>query len=226
VVEPATTSEDAASGGSSLLTSPVVLAVALFAVGGLFLVYRRRAGSNPEPQVARATVEPAPVAAEPVPVVHEADHEPTEVEPAPLEQAAPVELPKRGPERRSRFRRGAFERRQTSEPTPIRAAEWSVVVRGANGDTRRVDVGYDPVSIGASRLCTVTLDGDAVRFVHLVIAREGREVKAHQFGPVTVNGQETNVEDQQILTDAVMEIGDVSIWLERAVLDAAVSGAA
>lgn len=139
---------------------------------------------------------PRPVEPAPEPEIPVADVFPT---------AAPVEDPK---------------------PTPIHASDWAVVVRAPSGETRKVDVGFEPVSIGASKLCTVTLDGEAVRFVHLVIARDGYEIKAHQFGPVTVNGKERNVEGDETLTNSVMEIGDVSIWLERAVQENAVVDAA
>jgi hypothetical protein len=93
------------------------------------------------------------------------------------------------------------------KPKPIRASDWAVVVRASSGDTRKVHVGFEPVSIGTSRLCTVTLEGDAVRFVHLVIVRDGYELKAHQFGPVNVNGKDRDVEDEETLTNSVMEIG-------------------
>jgi len=141
-------------------------------------------------------------------------------------EAEPIPLQRREDDRRSKPRFGRFDRRKTEPPTPIRLPEWTVVVRAPDGENQRVDVAYEPVSIGASKLCTITLDGDAVRFVHLVIAREGHELKAHQFGPVTINGKARDVEDEAVLTEAVMEIGDVSVWLERAVADQTVVGTA
>ena len=111
--------------------------------------------------------------------------------------------------------------REPPAPTPIRSSDWTLMVRAADGPIEQFAVGYEPVSIGASKLCTVTLQDDALRFVHLVIAREGQGLTAHQFGPVRVEGKEQSIEDEHVLTNAVMEIGGVSIWLEPIAVESA-----
>ena len=140
-------------------------------------------------------------------------------QPEPRPEAVPEQQRETAPEAEAEPRAGKsrfalFERRSRPRPESADTAEWAVIVRSADGQMQRAEVGREPVSIGASKLCSITLSGDAVRFVHLVIAREGRELKAHQFGPVTVDGHEQSVEAGPVLTESVMQIGDVSIWLE------------
>ncbi len=239
VLDPVTTTPDpAADGGesSSVWASPLILASAAALVVLALVLGRRRASRRGGPSaleaVAGAAEESETVPApEPIPLPAREQASPPEsaqVEAAPLAEEPQHDEPEapRRIERRSKPRFSMFDRRSKNEPTPIRPAEWVVMVRAADGQTRRVEVGYEPVSIGASKLCTVTLDGETVRFVHLVIAREGEEVKAHQFGPVAVDGRDRNVEDEAILTQSVMEIGDVSVWLERSVAESAAVDAA
>lgn len=253
IVEPVTTEPPPVAetdGSSSILTSPVMLAIPA-ALMLLALVLGRRGwppfggktrveddlGSDEadEAREAAPAPEPIPLSARreaPLASVRAAPATPArEVAPAPApetptpiraeEAAAP---PAETAPAKSRL--GMFDRRAKNRPTPIHPSQWVVVVRAPDGEMRRVEVGYEPVSIGASKLCTVTLDGDTVRFVHLVVAREGHDVKAHQFGPVAVNGQDQNVEDEATLTNSVMEIGDVAIWLERSAAESAAVDAA
>lgn len=189
------------SAGSSIWTSPAVLGglLGLAAVALALMLRRRRAEPAFDGEPVRA-VEDDPELD---------DH--NELEPIPLlaRVDASHEVHPVAPEA------GALP------PTPIRTPDWTVVVRTSDGQLARFDVGYEPVSIGASKLCTVTLDDDQLRFVHLVIACEGPSLTAHQFGPVRVDGKERNIEDEQVLTNSVMEIGDVSIWLEGIVQEPA-----
>jgi len=215
--------------GSPVWTSPPFLAISLaFAVLVVARVLKRRRPSrrSHDGHEAASPVASADVAVEDVDYDHldAADVEPLQLptsthlaqraelagsEPGPSETVEPSPRVPVEPE--------SAPAAPLPEPIPIRSPEWAVVIRLLNGETRSVDVGYEPVSIGASKLCTVTLDGEAVRFVHLVIARQGRGLTAHQFGPVIVSGKERNVEDEELLTEAVMQIGDVSVWLEKAV---------
>lgn len=242
---------DNAESGSSIWTSPTMLLIPAALILVAFVLGRRkwpRAAGVPAvdaPQVGVSGLAepsdrpiPLPVAEKPLMPQPKSTTmlggtRPPEIVPAPAVEPEPEFEPDVEPvapvaAEPSKSRFGLFDRGAKGEgaPTPIRPAQWVVVVRAPDGQSHRVEVGYEPVSIGASKLCTVTLEGDAVRFVHLVVAREGREVKAHQFGPVTVNGQDRNVEDEETLTNAVMEIGDVAIWLERAVAQAAAVDAA
>lgn len=220
------------AGGSPIWTSPPFLAIPLaFAALLVALVLKRR---GPFRRSHDDHEETSPVTFEDVPVedVDSDDIDAVDIEPLQLptftDVAQPAESAASEPWPAEPVEPSLPEPAEPEpapaaplpEPIPIRAPEWAVVIRPLNGETRRVDVGYEPVSIGASKLCTVTLDGDTVRFVHLVIARQGRGLTAHQFGPVTVNGKERDVENAELLTEAVMQIGDVSVWLEKAVEEA------
>ena len=203
---PSTGASDSA--GSSIWSSPTMLGalLGLAAVAAALALQRRRM----QPSIGDdgvATLKPE----EPP----EADREPApEPIALPVQDEATAEVP-------TPVAVPAAVDREPPAPTPIRSSDWTLMVRAADGPIEQFAVGYEPVSIGTSKLCTVTLQDDALRFVHLVIAREGQGLTEHQFGPVRVEGKEQSIEDEHVLTNAVMEIGGVSIWLEPIAVESA-----
>jgi MYXO-CTERM domain-containing protein len=195
---------DQGSGGLSPPGSTMsIAAMAALALVALIVARRRRApaASTAEARTARewiaqenARTEAAPVTPEAEPLATPAPPAVTATRPAP----APVAI---------------------EPPHPVAAkahVDWEIAVRAPGRPDHRVPLTSGPISIGASQLCDLTLEGDSVRFVHLVIAREGDEVRAHLFGPVTIDGGEGRLEDQIVAPGAVLGIGDITLTVETA----------
>ncbi len=67
--------------------------------------------------------------------------------------------------------------------------ECDVVLSRQGHEEERLPVGRGAVSIGASPLCDITLDGRDTRFVHAVIGLDGPLLRIHRFGPITIDGR-------------------------------------
>ena len=96
-----------------------------------------------------------------------------------------------------RFSRGADEG-AAEEPQQPQAM---VVVRGPDGSETRVPVWDTQLSVGASRQCDITLGGEGVRFVHLILtAVSDSTYRVFRFGPVSLLGSGEDVVDDALIT--------------------------
>jgi von Willebrand factor type A domain len=78
-----------------------------------------------------------------------------------------------------------------------------VISRHGQPEERR-PLGPGAISIGASPLCDITLDGRDIRFVHAVIGPDGPSLRIHRFGPV-------KTEDETLVLGAMLVIGSTTL---------------
>lgn len=93
--------------------------------------------------------------------------------------------------------------------------ECEIVVSKHGHDEERLPLGSGTISIGASPLCDVTLEGRDIRFVHAVIGPDGPLLRIHRFGPVIMDGRPINAEDATLALGTTLIVGGTTITITR-----------
>jgi hypothetical protein len=103
-----------------------------------------------------------------------------------------------------------------AESEGLLSAAAQVLVRTPEGAELRVPVRDSQLSVGASRQCDVTLTGDQVRFVHLILTHvEGESYRIFRFGPVVHDETEAEVADDTVIEAGEwIRVGDYVVSIE------------
>ena len=118
-----------------------------------------------------------------------------------------------GPISGVRFGRGDADAPAEKGPAP----NALVVIRDGSGEEIRVPIWGSQLSVGASRQCDITLPGDQVRFVHLILTDVGDEAyRVFRFGPVSYRESGEELADDEVIRPGEwLDVGGYLISFEE-----------
>lgn len=88
-----------------------------------------------------------------------------------------------------------------------------IVIDRHGQQQERLPLGPGAISIGASPLCDITLNGRDMRFVHAVIGPNGPLLQIHRFGPITIDGRPVKDQVVNLAFDATLVIGNTTFTI-------------